>query len=110
MRTSTVLLVCFALILALTACKKPGNEFLGEWVHTTRPHISMVIERNSGNFLVRLTQHDAWRGKPETKDIPAIYEGGVLVIKGGFQQTTLMVDSKTDLLTDGNNHYKRKAQ
>lgn len=95
-------------ILVISGCSKPGEDFVGEWVDTKYKNIVMTIEVNGDSFIIRRAAPSFRDGKIETKNIPATFENGTLKVNSGFRNVDLIIDEKTGLLTDGEREYKKR--
>lgn len=97
MKRTGAILVGVAAALALSACHKDGDEFVGKWESAARKE-NVEITRNGDSFLIADTHPSFWDGKPKTDKIPATYQGGVLMVSTGLGTANVGYDKSNDTL------------
>lgn len=87
------------LAAALSACGKPGNDYVGTWQAKERANHSAAIERNGDNFVIKITEPSiVERGKSDTHLVPAVFKDGMLEISTGFGTAKVSYVKENDTL------------
>ena len=85
-RRWTLLLLMVTLLIVVTACSRPGSEFVGNWVNTRDAKETMQIARNGDGYLII-------QGKNK---IGAVYKDGGLEIGAALGQVRLTYVKSSD--------------
>lgn len=99
------------LVILLTGCSaNSGEEYIGRWVHTKAPNVTLTIERNGDAFILREVRPSFLDGKMKTQNIPAIYKDGMLQIATDFGTKNYAIDRASGNLSAGRSEYRRLEQ
>jgi len=97
--TAVVAMTLIALMGCGGAASDPGAKYVGEWKQGEE---ILTIRRNDGGFIVDSTAS-------AKEKVPAVLENGVLVIKTGRGDLSVMIDGQTgNLLVPHDGEYKRR--
>lgn len=84
-----------------------GKEFLGDWVSVRSDKVTLKIERNGDNFMLRSTSPMPYVGLT-TDNIPATLSADGLHAKGWMGESVIVIDQATGHLTGAGADYKRR--
>lgn len=84
-----------------------GKEFLGDWVSVRSDKVTLKIERNGDNFMLRSTSTVPYVGLT-TDNIPATLSADGLHAKGWMGESVIVIDQATGHLTGAGADYKRR--
>jgi hypothetical protein len=88
-----------ALAAALSACGRPGKEYVGTWQAKEHTNRSAEIGRNGDNFVIKVTSPSfVQSGKTETNVVAATYKDGMLEFSNGFGTSKVSYVKATDTL------------
>ncbi|MDG1581715.1 hypothetical protein [Pseudomonas sp. GOM6] len=91
----------------LGGCEQPGEQYLGTWQDTRSTTITLNIVRNEDQFMVNETRFTMSDDQPETRQIPAIYRHGALILRNGQSPSRLNIDQASGHLSNGLHEFRR---
>ena len=91
----------------LGGCDQPGEQYLGTWQDTDASGTRLEIVRNEDQFMVNETRFAMSDDQPETKQIPALYRDGALILRNGQSPSHLRLDQAGEQLSNGQREFRR---
>lgn len=91
----------------LNGCDQPGGQYLGTWQDTSSASTTLNIVRNEDQFMINETRFAMSDDQPETKQIPAQYSDGTLLLRNGQSPARLHIDPYSGHLRNGQHEFRR---
>ena len=101
--TASLLLACSL----LSGCEQPGEQYLGTWQDTRSTSTTLSIVRNEDQFMINETRFAMSPDQPETKQIPALYRDGSLILRNGQTPSHMTIDQASGNLNNGLREFRR---
>lgn len=91
----------------LSGCEQPGAQYLGTWQDTRSTSTTLSIVRNDDQFMINERRFAMSDDQPETRQIPALYSDGSLVLRNGQSPDFLHIDPSSGHLSNGQREFRR---
>ena len=91
----------------LSGCDQPGEQYLGTWQDTRSARTTLDIVRNEDQFMINETYFAMSDDQPDTRQIPALYSDGSLVLRNGQSPEQLYIDPSSGRLNNGQREFQR---
>lgn len=101
--TAGLLLACSL----LSGCEQPGEQYLGTWQDIRSSSTTLSIVRNEDQFMINETRFVMSDDQPETKQIPALYRNGSLILRNGQTPSQMSINQTSGHLNNGLREFRR---